>query len=180
MSEQTYMNLKDAVKRPVFDAKTINRENPRFKSLVDSYQKWNETEGYYEETRSIYEDDIIKCLCHYNLDGYNLAEYLKMSACIEPDSELVDILDDVLYVKDSLTKQIIGQWTKENFLEIPSDVIGKKVNVKQGDKKYENHYITTIRPDTYEVTISDNINKKGGWIIKYEDVTFVDFPDETL
>jgi hypothetical protein len=72
-----------------------------------------------------------------------------------------------------LTKQIIGQWTKENFLEIPSGVIGKKVNVKQDNNKYENHYITTIRPDTYEVTISDDINKKGGYIVGFENVTFL-------
>lgn len=174
MTEQTYMNLKDAVKRPVFDAKTINRENPRFKSLVDSYQKWNQAEGYYEETRSIYEDDIIKCLCHYNLDGYNLAEYMKMSACIEPDSELVDILDDVLYVKSSLEREIEIQWVKENFLTIPDDVVGKKVNAKQGIRKYENHYITGIRPDTYQVTISDNIDKKGGYIVGFENVTILD------
>ena len=44
---------------------------------------------------------------------------------------------------------------------------------KQSYKKYENHYITGIKPETYEVTISDDINKKGGWVIRYEDVTFL-------
>ena len=68
---------------------------------------------------------------------------------------------------------MLKQWVKENFLTIPDDVIGKKVNAKQGYKKYENHYITTIRPDTYEVTISDNINKKGGYIVGFENVTFL-------
>jgi hypothetical protein len=106
-------------------------------------------------------------------DGYALATFLKERAYIEPDSELVEILDCVSNVKYSLTKQIIGQWTKENFLEIPSDVIGKKVNAKQGYNKYENHYITTIRPDTYEITVSDKIDKNGGYIVGFENVTFL-------
>jgi len=172
MSEQTYMKLKDAVKRPVFDAKTINRENPRFKSLVDSYQKWNQ-DDYFTEHRSTYENDIIECLERHNLDGFALAQHLSEYKYIEPDSELVHILEDVTFVKSSLEIEIEIQWVKENFLTISDDVIGKKVNVKQGYKKYENHYITTIRPDTYEVTISYDINKKGGYIVGFENVTFL-------
>jgi hypothetical protein len=173
MSEQTYMKLQDKVKRPKFSRENINRENKQFNRVVDQYQKWYTSGGGYEETRETYEDDIIDCLFESDNDGYALATFLKEKVYIEPDSELVDILDCVSNVKYSLTKQIIGQWTKENFLEIPSDVIGKKVNAKQGYKKYENHYITTIRPDTYEVTISDNINKKGGYIVEFENVTFL-------
>jgi hypothetical protein len=172
MSEQTYMKLKDAVKRPKWSKENINRENKHFKRVVDQYQKWCTGLGS-DEPYETYENNIISCLFEYDLDGYALATHLKDTVYLEPDSELVDILDGVSTIKDSLTQEIIGQWTKENFLEIPSDVIGKKVNVKQGYNKYENHYITTIRPDTYEVTISDDINKKGGWVIRYEDVTFL-------
>ena len=177
MSEQTYMNLKDAVKlkRPELDVKKINRENKHFKHLVDSYMNWNQPRGPYDydEPRSTYEDDIIECIGYYNWDGFALAQHLSEYKYIEPDSDLVHILEDVISVKSSLEIEIEIQWVKENFLTISDDVIGKKVNVKQGYKKYENHYITTIRPDTYEVTISDNINKKGGWIIRYEDVTLL-------
>ena len=172
MTEQTYMKLQDKVNRPKLSKENINRENKHFKRVVDQYQKWCTSGGGYE-TRETYEDDIIDCLFESDTDGYALAQYLSECKYIEPDSELVYILDDVSTIKDSLTKEIIGQWTKENFLEIPSDVIGKKVNAKQGYKKYENHYITTIKPETYEVTISDDINKKGGWVIRYEDVTFL-------
>ncbi len=173
MSEQTYMKLKDAVKRPKLSKENINRENKHFKRVVDQYQKWCTSDGGYEETRETYENDIIECLERYDLDGFALAQHLSEYKYIEPDSELVHILEDVTFVKRSLETEMLSQWAKENFLEIPSDVIGKKVNAKQGYKKYENHYITTIRPDTYEVTISDNINKKGGWIIRYEDVTLL-------
>ena len=173
MTEQIYMKLNDKVKRPTLSKEKINRENKHFKRVVDQYERWCKDGGGYE-TRETYEDDIIKCLFESDHDGYQLAEFLKEEVYIEPDSELVDILDGVSSIMRSLTEEIIGQWTKENFLEIPSDVVGKKVNVQQGYKKYENHYITTIKPETYEVTISDDINKKGGWVIRYEDITFLD------
>jgi hypothetical protein len=172
MSEQTYINLKDAVKRPKLSKENINRENKHFKRVVDQYQKWCIDLGS-DEPYETYEKEIISCLLKYDLDGYALATHLKDTVYLEPDSELVDILDGVSTIKDSLTKEIIGQWTKENFLEIPSDVIGKKVNVKQGYNKYENHYITTIRSDTYEVTVSDKIDKNGGYIVGFENVTFL-------
>ncbi len=172
MSEQTYMNIKYEVKRPVFDAKTINRENPRFKSLVDSYQKWNQ-DDYFTEHRSTYENDIIECLEEYDLDGFALAQHLSEYKYIEPDSELVHILEDVTFVKSSLETEMLSQWVMENFLTIPDDVVGKKVNVKQGIRKYENHYITGIKPETYQVTVSDKINKNGGYIVGFENVTFL-------
>ena len=172
MSEQTYMKLQDKVNRPKFSRENINRENKHFNRVVDQYEQWCQGGGGYE-TRETYEEDIIDCLFESDTDGFALAQYLSECKYIEPDSELVYILDDVSIIKDSLTKEIIGKWLKENFLEIPSDVIGKKVNAKQGYKKYENHYITGIKPETYEVTISDDINKKGGWVIRYEDITLL-------
>jgi hypothetical protein len=173
MTEQTYMKLGDAVTRPVFDAKKINRENPRFKHLVDTYQKWN-SDNDIEEPRSTYENDIIECLGHYDLDGFALAQHLKDYVYVEPDSELVHILDDVLFVKGSLEREMLNQWVKENFLTISDDVVGKKVNAKQGIRKYENHYITGIKPDTYQVTISDDPKKYGGYIVGFENVTILD------
>ena len=173
MSEQTYMNLKDAVKRPVLSEKTVNRSNKAFVRMVDSYQKWNESITA-DEPRATYEDDIFNCLFEYDLDGYNLAEFLRDKVHLEPDAGLVDILDDMIYVKKSLEDEMLKQWVTENFLTISDDVVGKKVNAKQCSRKYENHYITGIRPDTYQVTISDNINAKGGRIVGFENVTFVD------
>ena len=174
MSEQTYMNLKDAVKRPVLSEKTVNRSNKAFVRMVDSYQKWNESITA-DEPRATYEDDIFNCLFEYDLDGYNLAEYLKSKVNLAfCDAELVDILDDMIYVKKSLEDEMLKQWVTENFLTISDDVVGKKVNAKQCSRKYENHYITGIRPDTYQVTISDNINAKGGRIVGFENVTILD------
>ena len=172
MSEQTYMKLQDKVNRPKLSRENINRENKQFKRVVDQYEQWCTSGGGYE-TRETYEEDIIDCLFEIDNDGYALATFLKEKVYIEPDSELVDILDGVSTIKDSLSKEIIGQWTKENFLEIPSGVIGKKVNAKQGYKKYKNHYITGIKPETYEVTVAEDFNKKGGWVVRYEDITLL-------
>ena len=173
MSEQAYMKLKDAVKRPKLSKENINRENKHFKRVVDQYQKWCTSDGGYEETRETYENDIIECLERYDLDGFALAQYLSEYKYIEPDSELVHILEDVSFVKSSLETEMLNQWVKENFLTIPDDVVGKKVNVKQGIRKYENHYITGIKPETYQVTVSDKIDKNSGWVIRYEDVTLL-------
>ena len=173
MSEQTYMKLKDAAKRPKLSKENINRENKHFKRVVDQYQKWCTSDGGYEETRETYENDIIECLERHNLDGFALAQYLSEYKYIEPDSELVHILEDVTFVKSSLETEMLNQWVKENFLTIPDDVVGKKVNVKQGIRKYENHYITGIKPETYQVTVSDKIDKNGGYIVGFENVTFL-------
>ena len=172
MSEQTYMKLQDKITRPKLSKENINRENKHFKRVVDQYEQWCTGCGSYE-THETYEQDIIDCLEESDLDGFALAQYLSECKYIEPDSELVYILDDVSNVMYSLSKEIIGQWTKENFLEIPSGVIGKKVNAKQGYKKYENHYITGIKPETYEVTVAEDFNKKGGWVVRYEDITLL-------
>jgi len=129
MSEQTYMKLQDKVNRPKLSRENINRENKQFKRVVDQYEQWCTSGGGYE-TRETYEEDIIDCLFESDTDGFALAQYLSECKYIEPDSELVYILDDVSIIKDSLSKEIIGKWLKENFLEIPSDVIGKKVNAK--------------------------------------------------
>jgi len=173
MSEQTYMKLKDAVKRPKLSKENINRENKHFKRVVDQYQKWCISDGGYEETRETYENDIIECLEEYDLDGFALAQYLSECKYIEPDSELVHILEDVTFVKSSLETEMLSQWVMENFLTIPDDVVGKNVNVKQGIRKYENHYITGIKPETYQVTVSDKIDKNGGYIVGFENVTFL-------
>jgi len=173
MREQTYMKLQDKVNRPKFSRENINRENKHFKRVVDQYQKWCISDGGYEETRETYENDIIDCLEEYDLDGFALAQYLSECKYIEPDSELVHILEDVTFVKSSLETEMLSQWVMENFLTIPDDVVGKNVNVKQGIRKYENHYITGIKPETYQVTVSDKIDKNGGYIVGFENVTFL-------
>lgn len=171
MNDQTYMKLQDKVKRPVLQ--NINRNNAMFIQMVEQYEKWN-SKSNEDYSREMYEEDIIKCLRQYDLDGYSLAKYLEETCYLEADADLVEILDGMYFVKQSLNQELLNQWVVENFLEITPDVIGKKVNANQNRSKYDNYYITTIRPETYEVTVSDNPNKKGGYVVGYENITFVE------
>lgn len=174
MIEQTFMNLQDKVNRPKFDTKKVDVNYPRFRRLVDEYVHWSQDANYTFDARERYEKDILSCLEEHSLDGYDLAEHLKDTVWVEPDADLVDILDDAFYVKDAIVKEMIHKWVKENFLVIPENVIGKKVNCKNGWFTYENYYITQIRPDTYEVTIDLDPNRKGGTIVGFETLTFID------
>ena len=163
----------NTVVRPKFDPNKIDRNHKAFKTLVDQYQRWSQS-GDIDESRETYENDIIGCLGHYNLDGYQLAKRLESTVYLEADSELVGILDDLFFVKDSLVRSMLKTWVDENSLTIDPSVVGKKVNAKQGFHKYENHYITGIRSETYEVTISTETGKNGGFVIDYENIQFVD------
>ena len=174
MTEQIYMKLQDKVNRPKFDVNKIDVNHPHFKRLVDEYVRWSDDTHYKLCSREDYENDIRSCIDEYDLDGYHLAEHLKDKVYLEPDANLVDILDDAFYVKNEMMKEITKQWVKENFLVIPDDVVGKKVNCKIGYRKYENHYITTIKPETYEVTIAEDNTRKGGYVVGFEDITFID------
>lgn len=174
MTEQTYMKLGDKVIRPKFDVKKVDVNHPRFKRLVDEYVRWYQDVDYKFDKRERYEEDILSCLEEFSLDGYDLAEHLKNKVWVEPDADLVDILNDAFYVKDAIMHEILIQWVKENFLVIPDDVVGKKVNCKDGYRKYENHYITGIKPETYQVTIAEDNTRKGGYVVGYENLTFID------
>ncbi len=173
MSEQTYMKLGDKVKRPILSANNINRSNKSFVRMVDSYQKWNESITA-DEPRETYEKDIFECLFEPDLDGYNLAEHLKSKVYLEPDASLVEILDDMIFVKRALEDDLIAQWVEENFLTVPEDVIGKKVNGKAGFKTLNGYYITAIHQKRYQVVISESTEKKNnGYFVNYETLVFV-------
>lgn len=174
MTEQTFMKLGDKVNRPKFESAKIDVNHPRFKRMVDKYVRWNDDSDYTSASREEYENDIRSCFDGWDLDGYHLAEHLKDKVYLEPDAELVDILDNTLYIKSEMVREITKQWVKENFLVISEDVVGKKVNCKIGYRKYENHYITGIKSETYEVTIAEDNTRKGGYVVGFETVTFID------
>jgi hypothetical protein len=171
--EQLYMRLQDKVLRPKFDSSKIDSNNKNFKKIVDQYIGWFGSD-YNKCNREDYENDIRECLSEFDLDGYNLAEYLKDKSFIEPDARLVEILDNSSFVKQSIIREMTIQWVKENFLEIPDNVIGKKVNVKMTFRNITNHYITGIKPETYEVTIKDTPARNEGYIVGFETVEFID------
>lgn len=172
MEEQLYMKLKDDVKRPILNPDTIDRTNKSFRRMVEQYSQWNKSIGDTDSEVSDYEDDIIDCLKQFDKDGYALAKHLQDTLYIEPDAALVNVLDGMYAVHETLTKVLYTQWVKENFLAIPSDVIGKSVTYKQKLKPGKG-FITTIAPERYQVTVDENPDRKGGYVIDYENITFV-------
>jgi len=168
MHEQTYMRLGDKVKRPVFNPDKIDRNNPSFKRLVDAYVRWQNDDSV---DRSEFENDIIGCLKEFSQDGYALARHLENTIGLEPDTHLVEILDRVHSLKYAMLENLERQWVKENFLEISDDVIGKKVTYKQNWSEGSG-FITTINKESYKVTVDTNPDKKGGYVINYENINF--------
>lgn len=173
MTEQTYIKLNDKVKRPVFNANKINADHPKFKKFVDEYVRWFDDFSYEQASRNEYEEDIRECLKQFDLDGYNLCKYLATYSHIDPDSDLVEILDRADSVKRAISEEMINAWIKENFLTIPEEVIGKKINAKQGIRSYNDHYIITIRPETYEIFIDSKPDSRSGYAVGFENVTFL-------
>ena len=173
MEKQIFMQLKDSVLRPKLTKDKINKENASFKRVLQKYINWCKQEGD-DQNIDEYTKDICMCIDQFNLDGYELAKYLEDYCGIMPDSELVNILDNIFFVKNDLTNEMLKSWVDENFLTIPEDVKGKKVNVTSGYNKYNNVYITTIKPDTYQVTVDEDPARKGGWVIDFENIKFID------
>ena len=159
------MKLGDKVKRPVLNIDKVDSKNKHFKKIVDKYSRWI---GGNEEITEL-ENEIRLCFKHYDTDGYALAKLLENDVGVEPDTNLVEILDEVGYIKKYLELDMYKQWVTENFLEIPSNVIGKFVKSKSLHFSREG-YINSIDDKTYQVTINTDFNKKGGYVINYEDI----------
>lgn len=166
---QTYMKLNDRVLRPKFDPDKIDRKNREFVRVVDSYINWNQESRSTTNILTEYEADIISCLKEHDLDGYHLAEHLKNSVWLDPDAELVDILDSIDSIKRSVVNKMYKQWVLENFLVIPNEVLNTSVNYTH-HKKGARGYIVSIYSETYSVLISETLTVKRGVLVNFEDV----------
>lgn len=162
--------------RPKLTKENFDRTNSRFVKLVADYVNWNKENGDLDDDASDYEYFIVKVLTERqdDLDGYALARFLEEECYITPNSELVDILDGCWSVVRQMQEDLTKKWSEENKLIIPPDTVGKKVNAKTGYRTYENHYVTGIDHTKYQVTIDLDVNRKGGYVIDFENVTFVE------
>jgi hypothetical protein len=182
--EQSFLQLKDAVKRPKFDPKKIDRADKQFTRLVDDYIRWCKTAGSYDESlpREDYENEIIFAIEEsvYEPDGYQLTKKMEEKFYFEADANLVSILDGISHTTYTLRENLYKNWVKENFLVIPESVLHKKVKFPRysglPDSLIEGN-ITSIRPETYDVTIregSDHSFQPGGFIIHFENVKIIE------
>jgi hypothetical protein len=169
----------NAQRKDILQNKTWDVNHPKLKRLVDNYVNWCQDPKYTDNPRSVYENDILNCLNSYYTDGYDLAKMLADDCGISPDSTLVDILENVYIIKNSILKEKITNWVKSENLTIPDNIIGKLASAKQYHNTYPNHFITSIYPDTYEVTLNEDKSKPGGYVIHFENVTIHDINNNT-
>lgn len=157
--------------RPTLNHINIDKTAKCFVNLVKEYRNWFKKGDDLEIEQSDLEREMIECITSYNVsNGFALAKFIEDETGVEGDSELVNILDGVFFVKRELEKDLICKWVKDNNLSISEDVIGRKVFAKQSFRSYPGHYITGIYNDKYQVTIQKDKDSKGGFVIDYENV----------
>lgn len=172
---QSELNLGVKASRPDFNNRKIwDPKHPKIEKLIKEYIIWsNEGEDLPTDDYDLYVEDIINCFDEVETDGYYLATFLKDKSYINPDTNLVNMLDDVYSIKRAITNEITKKWVIDNDMKLPDDIIGKKCNYKSGYKKYEGYYITTVNPFTYTVTIDKSKHRQGGIVCNFEDITII-------
>lgn len=107
-------------------------------------------------------------------DGYSLTKRLECTAGIEGDSEIVEMMDDLLWQLRDALNQAVKDWVKTNNLEPPAG-IGDRVLCQLGGLGHIEGEVTDIKEDTAHIIVysqSAGHVKKGagtnGWVIPYE------------
>lgn len=151
--------------------------HPKLKSFVDKYTSWSKSDSSKELNREEYESDILYCLNESKIDGYELARSLEQHSYVSPDASLVELLNDLFFVKKSIIDSNIANWVKSENLVLPDNLIGKSASAKQNYRSYNNYFITKIYPDSYSVSLSVDFSKSpngyGGYIVYFENVTLL-------
>jgi len=174
MQTELKLGVKDT--RPNFLSKSIwDPKHPKIEKLIKEYIIWyNEGQDLPTDEYDLYVEDIISCFNEMQTDGYYLATYLKDKSYIDPDTDLVNMLDGVSCIKRYITDEITEKWVIDNNMKLPDNIISKKCNYKNGYKKYEGYYITTVNPATYTVTIDKSKHRQGGIVCLFECITIIE------
>lgn len=162
--------------RPILDTNfKWDAKMPRIKRLVDEYIKWCDGGKVVtnQPNRHEYEEDIISCFKKMNLDGYHLAKHLEEKSYVDADSMLVELLGDIDQIKRNIKTEIVKKWVIDNDMKLPDNIIGSKCKYKIGFASGMEGYITTLRPDTYEVCIDKDKTCKGGYVVGFENVILI-------
>lgn len=122
-----------------------------------------------EDNESIFKD-IQKALKWGPKDGYDLAkDFDSMGWC--PDSELVDILNDVSSYTYSVHQVLCTQWVADNNIIAPP--LNSKVKCKNHPKvKDAIGILTNIYPDG-TATITLDGKPSGGYILPWEEFEII-------
>lgn len=159
----------------ILQNKSWDINHPKLQKLLKEYISWNnDAEGYIDSSEEELKQDIINCLNSYTIDGYNLAKHLEDYCHIQPDARLVEILDNVGYIKRSIITENLANWVKSEKLALPDNILGRKVSAKQDYQSFDNYFIVATKPETYEVIINKDRNVSVGNVVAFENVTFID------
>jgi hypothetical protein len=109
-------------------------------------------------------------------NGYDLAKFLDSEFGIEPDAQLVEILDCTWGIADGFLRKITKEWVYQ-YKIIPGKKIGDLVSIKYQKSDIVTGEITAIDTDLAKYTVcceSQGHVKKGigthGSIINFEDI----------
>lgn len=167
------MNDTTIISRPKVTYDTVDKNHPAFEKLVMDYVRWCDDLSFANCDKSEYVDDIASCFDEWDLDGYKLAKHLEEKSGVDPDSNLVEMLDGIQFLKTILEKIIIQEWMQKNNLSLCDELKGKKVKYKQGYRSGEG-FITGLYKDKYQVTVGKAETDKGGWVIDFENITIIE------
>ena len=114
---------------------------------------------------------------NHDEDGFALAKYMENYKGYDADSGLVEILDDVEYVKYSLLDKKLREWVKQNDIQ-PKFEEGKEVKViLQNPKTYKKEErigkIANIQKDTakYAVHVPGvSKNDDSAYLFAFEEI----------
>lgn len=145
-----------ALKRPTRHDEGVVREAAKL--IAAECGRWDSDTGPEE-----WIEDLVKVRHHWD-DGYKFARALENSCHVDPDADLVDILDGayshLAMVHDRETRKWVGIVGFQ-----PAHAVGDVVTCSQGTGP-----INDIRVETAQYVVDVKRSGNGGYIINAEDI----------
>lgn len=116
--------------------------------------------------------DLMDSMDHED-EGYQIAKNLEHEACIQPDRELVEILDHASFDRYNVLKEKVKAWVAKEGVVVTQEV-DQRVRVKDGyHLRGKVGKVVRVEPETAEVVVkldedTDPRPTSGGYILPTE------------
>lgn len=90
-------------------------------ALLPDYQRWLGRPAGYEKSADL--RDLLRCAA---TGGYAFAKALQDRCDIEPDAELVEVLEGYSACEDEVLARLVAQWVSENSIPTPF-AVGQRI-----------------------------------------------------
>lgn len=148
-----------------------NDANIRQVAIVEMAQELAEEWAEGGRTRKDWENILNRITPNFRQNGYEIAKEVERYSSVQPDSTLVELLDNASYHLDRAHEEAVRQWVKHHNLKLSREV-GDRVSTPWGEGK-----ITELRPDIAQYIVTpDNdprFSQGGGWVLVAERCTDV-------